>query len=99
MKDLFSVKDKVIVLTGGSGFLGSQFRRHLTSCGAKVVIFDNQAKTPVDITNPEDVKKAVAETLKAFKRIDGMVNVAAINAIPGSKTSQDLWIPYEKSPL
>jgi len=99
MKDFFSVKGKVIILTGGSGFLGSQFRRHLVSCGAKVVIFDNQEKTPIDITNPEDVKKAVAETLKAFKHIDGMVNVAAINAIPGSKTSQDLWKPYEKYPL
>ena len=51
MKDLISVKGKVIILTGGSGFLGSQFKRHLVSCGAKVVIFDNQAKNPVDITN------------------------------------------------
>ena len=57
MNDLFSVKDKVIILTGGSGFLGSQFNQHLTSCGAKVVVFDNQADNPVDITNPVDIKK------------------------------------------
>jgi NAD(P)-dependent dehydrogenase (short-subunit alcohol dehydrogenase family) len=99
MKDLFSVKGKVIILTGGSGFLGSQFKRHLTACGAKVVIFDNQAKISVDITNQNDVKKAVNRTLKVYKRIDGMVNVAAINAIPGSETSKYFWKPYEKYPL
>lgn len=99
MNDLFSVKDKVIILTGGSGFLGSQFNQHLTSCGAKVVIFDNQADNPVDITNPVDIKKAVDKTFKKYKRIDGMVNVAAINATPGSKTSKDFWKPYEKYPL
>ena len=99
MKDLFSVKGKVIILTGGSGFLGSQFNRHLISCGAKVVIFDNQADKPVDITDPVDVKKAVDRTLKQYKRIDGMVNVAAINAVPGSETSKNFWKPYEKYPL
>ncbi|MBN1364311.1 MAG: SDR family oxidoreductase [Syntrophaceae bacterium] len=99
MKDLFSVKGKVIILTGGSGFLGSQFKRHLTSCGAKVIIFDNRAKKPVDITKPVEVKKSVEDTIKKHKRIDGMVNVAAINSVPGSKTSRDLWKPYEKFPL
>jgi NAD(P)-dependent dehydrogenase (short-subunit alcohol dehydrogenase family) len=99
MKDLFSVKGKVVILTGGSGFLGSQFNRHLTSCGAKVVIFDSQTDKPVDITNPEVVKKAVDITIKKYKRIDGMVNVAAINATPGSETSKNFWKPYEKYPL
>jgi NAD(P)-dependent dehydrogenase (short-subunit alcohol dehydrogenase family) len=99
MNDLFSVKDKVIILTGGNGFLGSQFNQHLTSCGAKVAIFDNQAENPVDITNTEDVKKAVDKTFKTYNRIDGLVNVAAINAVPGSETSKDFWKPYEKYPL
>lgn len=99
MKDLFSVKDKVIILTGGSGFLGAQFNRHLTSCGARVVVFDNRTDNPVDITNQKDVKKAVNGTLKKYKRIDGMVNVAAINAVPGSEVSKDFWKPYEEYPL
>ncbi|HOG91639.1 MAG TPA: SDR family oxidoreductase [Smithella sp.] len=99
MKDLFSVKGKVIILTGGSGFLGAQFKRHLTLCGAEVVILDVKAKNPVDITNPEDVKKAVDRTVIAHKRIDGMVNVAAINAVPESETSKNFWKPYEKYPL
>ena len=99
MTDLFSVKDRVIILTGGSGFLGSQFNRHLTSCGAKVVIFDIREDNPVDITDPNDVKKAVDKTFKIYNRIDGVVNSAAINAVPGSETAKDFWKPYDKYSL
>lgn len=99
MNDLFSVKGKVIILTGGSGFLGSQFNQHLTTCGAKIVIFDKQADDQVDITNPVDVKRAVDRTFKIYDRIDGVVNAAAINAAPGSETANDFWKPYEEYPL
>ncbi|MDR1200197.1 MAG: SDR family oxidoreductase [Tannerellaceae bacterium] len=40
MNNLFSVKDKVILLTGGSGILGSCMARHLAKEGAKTVILD-----------------------------------------------------------
>lgn len=40
MNQLFSVKDKVIILTGGSGILGACMARHLATEGAKVVILD-----------------------------------------------------------
>ena len=38
--NLFSVKDKVIILTGGSGILGGCMARHLASEGAAIVILD-----------------------------------------------------------
>ena len=38
MNDLFSVKDKVILLTGGYGILGACMAKHLAKEGAKVVI-------------------------------------------------------------
>ena len=99
MKDLFSVKGKVIILSGGSGFLGTQFNRHLVSCGATVVIFDRQSDNPVDITDPGEVKKAVDNTLEMYDSVDGVVNMAAINAVPGSKTAEDFWKPYEEYSL
>jgi NAD(P)-dependent dehydrogenase (short-subunit alcohol dehydrogenase family) len=99
MHDLFSVKDKVIILTGGSGFLGSQFRDHLTSCEAHVEIFDKQTDNPVDITSPSEVRKAVDNVLRKYGHIDGFVNVAAINAVPGSETAKDFWKPYEEYSL
>lgn len=41
-KDLFSVQDKVVVVTGGLGQLGRQFSLALVDRGAKVAIFDVQ---------------------------------------------------------
>ena len=40
MKDLFSVKDKVIVITGAAGVLGTSMVHHFAGEGAKVVILD-----------------------------------------------------------
>ena len=38
MANLFSVKDKVVVITGGTGVLGKTIAVHLAEEGAKVVI-------------------------------------------------------------
>jgi len=40
--DLFSVKNRIIVITGGLGQLGQQFSKALVDRGAKVAIFDLQ---------------------------------------------------------
>jgi NAD(P)-dependent dehydrogenase (short-subunit alcohol dehydrogenase family) len=44
--DIFSVKDKVVVLTGGLGQLGHEFALALLDRGAKVAIFDTRADPP-----------------------------------------------------
>lgn len=44
IKDLFSIKDKVIVITGGYGVLGSSFSRYLAKNGAIVVILGRNEK-------------------------------------------------------
>ena len=44
MESLFSVQDKVVVVTGGLGQLGRQFSQALMAHGAKVAIFDVQAE-------------------------------------------------------
>lgn len=38
MNELFSVKDKVVVITGGTGVLGACISAYLAKEGAKVVI-------------------------------------------------------------
>ena len=40
MRNLFSVKDKVVLITGGSGILGTSMVHHFAEQGAKVVILD-----------------------------------------------------------
>lgn len=39
--ELFSIKDKVIIITGGIGFLGRQYSLALGKAGARIVIWDN----------------------------------------------------------
>ena len=40
MKNLFDIKDKVIVITGGCGILGKNIASYLAEQGAKIVILD-----------------------------------------------------------
>ncbi|MFW2545181.1 SDR family oxidoreductase [Primorskyibacter sp. 2E107] len=49
MQDFFSVQDKVAIVTGGLGQLGSQFTRQLASNGAKVAIFARRDRTPEEV--------------------------------------------------
>lgn len=44
MANLFSVKDKVVVITGGTGVLGKAIAAHLAEEGAKVVILGRKAE-------------------------------------------------------
>jgi len=44
MANLFSVKEKVIILTGGCGILGGCMAKHLAEEGAKVVILDRNVE-------------------------------------------------------
>ncbi len=44
MSNIFSVKDKVVVITGGTGVLGSCIGKYLASEGAKVVILRSEER-------------------------------------------------------
>lgn len=45
MANLFCIKDRVVIITGGAGILGSGIAGHLAEEGAKVVILDRAAET------------------------------------------------------
>ncbi len=55
MKDLFSVKDKVVVITGGTGVLGRCIAAHLAEQGAHVVILGRNSELGESIVN--DIRK------------------------------------------
>lgn len=44
MANLFCVKDKVVIITGGAGILGRGIAEHLAGEGAKIVILDRAAE-------------------------------------------------------
>ncbi|MBU0766647.1 SDR family oxidoreductase [Patescibacteria group bacterium] len=99
MNDIFSIRGKVIIVTGGNGFLGKQWVEHLCSCGAVVIVFDTHHETPVDITDPAALREAVKSVVQEHGRIDGLIHSAAADAVPGSPESAQQFSPYEQFPL
>lgn len=92
----FDVKGKVIVITGGAGFLGSHYVAFLKELGAEVINWD---LPKVDITNEEGVKKALNEALEKYGRVDVLINNAAMNPKIGDETSKKLFAPIDEYPL
>ena len=81
------VKDKVGIITGGNGRLGQTFAESL-QLKNRVYLFDIQEKcsilkervfySQVDITNEDATRTAVGDILKKEKRIDFLINNAAL---------------------
>lgn len=61
MANLFSVKDKVVVITGGTGVLGKAIAAHLAGEGAKVVILGRKAEVGNEIV--EQIKAKGGEAM------------------------------------
>jgi len=93
MKNIFDVKGRVVIITGGSGFLGTQYRTALEAAGAMVENFD--IDTGVDITDEASVVRAVAEIKKKYGHIDGLINNAAANP-KADENSEEQWAPYSE---
>ena len=77
------LKDKVIIVTGGSGLLGAEFIRELKEEGAITINGDINIKTnlakgecELDVTNSQSIVTAIKEIKKYFGKIDGLVNSA-----------------------
>ncbi|MBP6885663.1 MAG: SDR family oxidoreductase [Candidatus Pacebacteria bacterium] len=97
----FDVGDKVIIVTGSSGFLGQQYVRALLKAGAYVYSWDRDESRSVDIksvdiTNEGSVAEAVARIIANRGQIDGLVNNAAMNPAIGSGDSKSQFVPYEQ---
>ena len=51
MNELFNIKDKVVVITGGTGVLGHSISIYLAKQGAKIVILGRNQETGNKIVN------------------------------------------------
>jgi NAD(P)-dependent dehydrogenase (short-subunit alcohol dehydrogenase family) len=74
---------KVIIVTGGSGLIGSEIIKEIESNGgisinADVNVQTNEEFTVVncDITNEQSIKNTIELVFKKYGRIDGLVNNA-----------------------
>ena len=83
-----SLENKIIVITGGNGLLGSTMIKKIKSDGAFLINLDINHKTNEDLSNIEcditsknSINNALSTILKKYNRIDGLVN----NAYPRTK--------------
>jgi L-fucose dehydrogenase len=83
------LKDKVVLVTGGTSGIGAAIVRAVVSEGAAAVIADRSAALEAaggkvhvvagDLTSAENCKNAVDQTLQHFGRLDALVNNAGVN--------------------
>ncbi len=78
-----TLKDKVIIVTGGGGLLGKEFIKNLKSKGAIAINADINIKTDyeknnlfVDITSEDSIVEAIKNIISVYGKIDGLVNNA-----------------------
>lgn len=95
-KNIFNLKNKNIIITGGNGFLGRQITNSLLKEKANVYIIDikhPQKKTSAkyfksDITNEQDLTRILTLFKSKKIKIDVLINNAAID-YPPLKSKKD----------
>lgn len=112
--ELFSLKNKVAIVTGALGLIGKNHCSALADAGANIVVCDlNEDKCKifasslptrsigvgVDITNKSSVEDLKDKTLREFGRIDILVNNAAINDMFENPQTAAEQSKFENYPL
>lgn len=106
LEDLFNLKGKTALITGGTGVLGSKMAESLAFCGVKTAILGRDRKKAdeivskirnengtaisltADVTDEEQIKRAVNEFLDEYGNIDILINAAGGN-MPGATIGPD----------
>ncbi len=110
---LFSVKDKVVVITGISGQLGYEYGNELLARGAKVVGLDlclsnytkklqdtyksNFLYLETDVTEKQSLLSAQFKVNDFFGSVDVLINNAAIDSPPSASSAENG--PFENYPI
>jgi NAD(P)-dependent dehydrogenase (short-subunit alcohol dehydrogenase family) len=114
IENLFSLQNKVAVVTGAAGLIGKQHCNALSEAGANIIVCDidkdkceqlaGELKTKsfgieTDITKPESVKNLKEKILDEFGKIDILVNNAAINDMFENPSTAGELSMFENYPL
>jgi len=103
--NIFSLKGKNAVITGGAGILGSSIAKGLGKAGAKVILCDiastedkisefkkegiNAKGYYVDVMDKKKIEKCLKEVIEDFGKVDILLNAAGGN-MKEATTSKDL---------
>jgi NAD(P)-dependent dehydrogenase (short-subunit alcohol dehydrogenase family) len=83
VSDLFSLSDRVAVVTGGAGRLGREIVRGLEERGVRVAVFDVEAERfAVDVTDRTAIEGAADEVAQEWGTPHILVNAAALDSPP-----------------
>lgn len=114
MSELFSLTDRVAVVTGAAGLLGREHCRALASAGATVYACDvrvedarsavvdlgeHHAAVGLDVTDAERILELREQILADTGRIDVLVNNAAMNDMVETPMSSGAVSAFENYPL
>lgn len=90
-----NLKDKIIIVTGGSGLIGKAILKSIRSKGGIALNFDISVSTSIrqfnyqcDVTDQNSILDGIEWVLVNFNKIDGLVN----NAYPKTK---DFSVSFE----
>jgi NAD(P)-dependent dehydrogenase (short-subunit alcohol dehydrogenase family) len=93
---MFSVKDRIVVLTGASRGLGAALARHLAAEGCKLALFDVRDQTEIaeatgglaltcDVREADQVMAALDEVEDKLGPIHGLINNAGVYNIDDTR--------------
>ena len=96
MTELFSLTDRVAIVTGGAGQLGAEIARGLAGLGARVAIFDleqsedgeNIRSHGVDVTDRAAIERATDEVTAEWDVPRVLVNAAALDSPPDAPAAE-----------
>jgi len=86
--DLFSLEDRVAIVTGGAGQIGAEIVRGLEERGARVAVFDVAHEHPVDVTDRAAIERATAWLSDEWDVPHVLVNAAALDSPPNAPAEE-----------
>ena len=83
VSDVFSLQDRVAIVTGGAGQIGREIVDGLEERGARVAVFDLEAaRFRVDVTDRSAIERATEEVVREWGEPHVLVNAAALDSPP-----------------
>ncbi len=88
-QDIFSLQDRVAVVTGGAGQIGREVVAGLEERGARVAVFDLVAdRFAVDVTDRAAIERATDEVVREWGAPHVLVNAAALDSPPDAPAEE-----------